>query len=76
MATLTLRLPDEMSKRLDDLAEKTGRTKTYYAKEALERCLDDMEDAYLAESALIRFRLSGEKTVTHEELGAELGLGD
>ena len=30
------------------LAAKTGRTKTFYAKEAILEHLDDMEDRYLA----------------------------
>jgi RHH-type rel operon transcriptional repressor/antitoxin RelB len=32
---LAIRLPDEIEKRLDALAKKTGRTKTYYVREAV-----------------------------------------
>jgi RHH-type rel operon transcriptional repressor/antitoxin RelB len=32
---------------LTELANKTGRTKTFYAKEAILKHLDDMEDKYL-----------------------------
>jgi RHH-type rel operon transcriptional repressor/antitoxin RelB len=46
---LALRLPPELEKRLDDLAKKTGRTKSYYAREAIAEHLDDLEDAYLAD---------------------------
>jgi len=45
---LAIRLPAEIEKRLADLAARTGRTKTYYAREAILRYLDDLEDAYLA----------------------------
>lgn len=32
---IAIRLPDEIEKRLDSLAKKTGRTKTYYVREAV-----------------------------------------
>ncbi|KXF76787.1 hypothetical protein ATN84_12265 [Paramesorhizobium deserti] len=46
---LALRLPPEIEKRLDELARKTGRTKSYYAREAILEHIDDLEDLYLAE---------------------------
>ena len=45
---LAIRLPEEIENRLAVLAAKTGRTKTFYAKEAILEHLDDMEDKYLA----------------------------
>lgn len=45
---LAIRLPDDVEARLTALAAKTGRTKTFYAKEAILEHLDDMEDKYLA----------------------------
>lgn len=45
---LAIRLPEDIEARLTALAAKTGRTKTFYAREAILRHLDDMEDAYLA----------------------------
>jgi len=45
---LAIRLPEEIENRLAALAAKTGRTKTYYAKEAILEHLDEMEDRYLA----------------------------
>lgn len=45
---LAIRLPEEIEARLTALATKTGRTKTFYAKEAILEHLDDMEDKYLA----------------------------
>jgi RHH-type transcriptional regulator, rel operon repressor / antitoxin RelB len=44
---LAIRLPEELETRLDKLAAKTGRTKTYYAREAISEYLDDLEDYYL-----------------------------
>ena len=45
---LAIRLPEDIEARLTALAAKTGRTKTFYAREAILSHLDDMEDAYLA----------------------------
>jgi RHH-type rel operon transcriptional repressor/antitoxin RelB len=52
MMPITVRLGDSMEKRLDDLAKLTGRTKTYYIRQALEEKLDDLEDLYTAEQRL------------------------
>jgi len=49
---LAIRLPEKIEKRLDRLAKRTGRTKTYYAREAILQHLDDLEDIYLAEKEL------------------------
>jgi RHH-type rel operon transcriptional repressor/antitoxin RelB len=51
---LALRLPVEIEERLDALARKTGRRKSYYAREAILRQLDDIEDYYLARRRLAR----------------------
>lgn len=45
---LSLRLPIEIESRLMQLAQNTGRTKTFYAKEAIVKYLDEMEDTYIA----------------------------
>ena len=45
---LAIRLPEEFEKRLQDLALKTGRTKSFYAREAIIDHLEDLEDYYLA----------------------------
>ncbi len=45
---LAIRLPEDIENRLTDLARKTGRTKTFYAKEAILEHLDEIEDKYLA----------------------------
>lgn len=46
--TLAIRLPEELGTRLEALAKRTGRTKTFYATEAITRHLEEMEDAYIA----------------------------
>lgn len=44
---IALRLSPELDKRLTSLAKKTHRSKSYYAREALERYIEDLEDYYL-----------------------------
>lgn len=65
---LALRLPDDIEKRLDDLARKTGRTKSFYAREAILRHIEDLEDAHLARERLAR----GGERVSLEALEREL----
>lgn len=45
---LALRLPKNIEDRLTALAKKTGRTKSFYAREAIVEHLGDLEDAYEA----------------------------
>jgi RHH-type rel operon transcriptional repressor/antitoxin RelB len=51
---LALRLPSAIEKRLGALAKKTGRTKSFYAREAILRQIEDIEDYYLARRRLAR----------------------
>ena len=60
---LAIRLPAAIEKRLEKLAKRTGRTKTYYAREAILRHLEDLEDVYLAERVLDRIRKGEERTI-------------
>jgi RHH-type rel operon transcriptional repressor/antitoxin RelB len=60
---LAIRLPQSIEKRLERLARRTGRTKSYYAREAILEYLGDLEDLYLAEGALERIRRGQEHTV-------------
>jgi len=71
---LAIRLPSEVETRLDNLARLTGRTKTYYAREAILEHLDDLEDLYLAEQRLIDIREGRSKTIPLEEVMKEYGL--
>lgn len=73
---LAIRLPIEIETRLDALAKATGRTKTFYAREAILEYLDDLEDLYLAEKRLIEIRAGRSKTYSLEEAERTLGLAD
>lgn len=65
---INVRLDDDVARRLEALALKTGRTKTFYATEAIEEFLDDHEDYYLAKDSLRAFLDSGEKSLEINEL--------
>ena len=65
---LAVRLPPEIEKRLASLAKKTERTKSFYAREAILRHIEDIEDYHLA---VRRLRRGGKRT-TLEELEGEL----
>ncbi|KAF0094447.1 MAG: CopG domain-containing protein DNA-binding domain-containing protein [Puniceicoccaceae bacterium 5H] len=69
---LAIRLDAEIEGRLEQLAKRTGRTKTFYAREAILTHLEDLEDYYLAVEAL---QDTG-RLYTADEAKRELGLQD
>jgi RHH-type rel operon transcriptional repressor/antitoxin RelB len=74
---LAVRLSGEIERRLDALAARTGRSKTVFAREAIEthiEDLEDLEDFYLAEERLRDFHEAD--TIPLSDLKAELGLAD
>ena len=73
---LALRLPEEIEIRLEKLAKSTGRTKSFYAREAIIEHLADLEDLYLAEKRLAKVRSGKTKTVGLNAVEAELGLAN
>jgi RHH-type transcriptional regulator, rel operon repressor / antitoxin RelB len=73
---LAIRLPQSVEKRLEKLARRTGRTKSFYAREAILQHLEDLEDVYLAERALQRIRDGEDDTVPLEDVVKRHGLED
>jgi RHH-type rel operon transcriptional repressor/antitoxin RelB len=71
MTSQTVRLPEELAERLEQLASTTKRSKTSYIVEALERHLDECEDLELA---LSRFRDPDAEWIEHDDVRKELGL--
>ena len=69
---LALKLPAEIEKRLTNLARKTHRTKSFYAREAILKYLEELEDTYIA---LQRLETPG-TYLTTEELEKKLDLED
>jgi RHH-type rel operon transcriptional repressor/antitoxin RelB len=69
---LAVRLPAGIEKRLGVLAKKTGRTKTYYVREAVIDHLEELEDIYLSLERLEK----PAKRWSLEDLEKEIDLDD
>lgn len=67
---LGVRLEPELETKLEKLARKTGRSKSYYARAAIRQFLEDREDYLLGVAVLER----NESTISLEELERRLGL--
>lgn len=76
MSAVSIRLPDDVSDRLADLAKATGRSKTFYMIEAIREHLDDIEDIYIAEKRLEDIRAGRGKTVSLEDVMKRHGMAD
>lgn len=73
---IAVRVPKNVEDRLTRLAKLTGRTKTFYVREALEEHLDELEETYLAERVLEEVRSGKEETVSLDSLIEKYGLED
>jgi len=71
---LAIRLPQSIERRLEKLARRTGRTKTFYVREAILQHLEDLEDIYLAEDRLERIRSGEEFAIPLEDVLKRHGL--
>ena len=68
---LSIRLDPDIERRLSELARRTGRSKSYYARELIEGNIEDLEDRYLAEARLEKRRPSLTSRQVRKELGLE-----
>ena len=73
---LAIRLPEDVDARLACLARDTGRSKTFYAREAIIAHIEDLEDLYLAEKRLIQHRAGRSQSHSLEEVMKRYGLED
>jgi RHH-type transcriptional regulator, rel operon repressor / antitoxin RelB len=73
---LAIRLPEAIEKRLDALAKETGRTKSFYVREAILEHLDDLEDIYLAEQRLADIHAGRVEAIPLEEVMKKYGMVD
>lgn len=71
---LAIRLPEDIERRLEKLAKVTGRTKTFYAREAILEHLEDLEDVFLAERRLEALRSGKTHALSLDEVERDLGL--
>ena len=73
---LAIRLSPELEARLEALAKRTGRTKTFYAREAIQEHIGDLEDLYIAEERYSDLLEGKSSTVSLEEVMKQYGLED
>ncbi|MEK8088982.1 DUF6290 family protein [Thermithiobacillus tepidarius DSM 3134] len=71
---ISIRLPEDVETRLDQLALLTGRSKSFYIREALVQHLDDLEDLYLAERELEEIRAGRAETTPLEDVMKRYGV--
>lgn len=72
--TYSIRLPHEIENRLEKLSLKTGRSKSFYVKEAILEHLDDIEDVYLAEKRLEDIRAGRTQTIPLQKIMKKYGM--
>lgn len=65
---LAIRLPPDVEARLTALADATGRSKSYYVREAIEEHLADLEDIYLAQKRIEDLRAGRTRTIPIEDV--------
>ena len=71
---LAVRLDPDLEARLTAVAKRTGRSKSYYARQAIEEKIEELEDIALLEEALKTYDPSKNKSL--EQVMRDLGLED
>ena len=71
---LSIRLDEHLEARLERLARLTGRSKSFYVKQAIEDHIEDLEDVYLAQRVAQRVAEGRERLIPLEDLERELGM--
>lgn len=74
--TYSIRLPETIEHRLDQLSRLTGRTKSFYVKEAVLEHLDNLEDLYLAEERYADISSGKTKTIALADVMAKYDLAN
>ena len=72
MKQTAVRIPDDMHERLQKLAKKTGRTATFYIREAIETHIEDLEDAYLAEKTLQKLSKGKDQIINSNDFWSQV----
>lgn len=70
---LSIRIDPDIDARLERLARLTGRSKSFYVKQAIEEHIEDLEDLYLAQRVAKRIADGRERLFPLEDLERELG---
>ena len=76
MVATSVRMSDKTAEKLDKLSRLTGRSKSYYLREAIESSIDQLLYEYTLLHEVEEIRAGQAKTYSLEEVKAELGLED
>lgn len=71
---LSVRLTEEEEARLDALAARTGRSKSFYVRQAIAAHLDELEELYWADEAVRDWEATGKKSRPADQLWDELDV--
>ncbi|NDD25740.1 MAG: ribbon-helix-helix protein, CopG family [Actinobacteria bacterium] len=77
MAMVTVRLSDDLKARIDNLAEKSGRPKSYFIRELILRGIEEFEEDLRDLEAIREYLAAGgrnQKMISMKDLSIELGL--
>ncbi len=69
--SVSLRLPDELAKKLTDIAKETERPKSFIIQKAIESYLDNFADLQVA---LDRLQDKTDKIISSDEMKKALGI--
>ena len=76
MVATSVRMSDTTAEKLDKLSRLTGRSKSYYLREAIESSIDQLLYEYTLLNEVEEIRAGKAKTYSLEEVKAELDLED
>jgi RHH-type transcriptional regulator, rel operon repressor / antitoxin RelB len=69
--SVSIRIPEDLAKRLDNIAEETERPRSFVIQKALESYLEEYADLQVA---LDRLRDKADAVITSDEMRKSLGL--
>ena len=73
---IAVQLPPEIERRLEELAERTGKPTSFHVEQAVLEHLDELDDINLAEQRLAEIKAGRTRSVSLDSLIAKYGLAD
>ncbi|MFT6106304.1 MAG: putative DNA-binding protein [Rickettsiales bacterium] len=74
MSVLTVRVPDELDKIINQFCKEEDRTKSWLVKKAIQEKLEDWSNYRDGVRALKEHKKNPELAISHDELIKKLGL--
>jgi RHH-type rel operon transcriptional repressor/antitoxin RelB len=72
MKQISVRLDDDIMQELENLAKETGRSKTFYVKQAILEHLEDLKDYFLAKRELDKIKRGIDTPIPYKQIREEL----